>query len=121
MDIKVNTTCEEMFKKHIWNQYDDHYSNLIDKFYKDGFKQLKLELGRYYVQLYTRSQYTYEEGECNIRYSSIIIYINSMSPEKGLPYTKEYPMTEKGIKNACRMIDRKRVEIVRRTMDNVLI
>lgn len=105
--LEVRVKCEDVFRQFCMDKYGtDDYENILER-------------EHYELKTFEFEFEFYHKGRALIFFftNSIRLRIESAFH---VDYTKEYPISANSIKNACRMIDRKRVEYAQEYLDKIL-
>ena len=106
--LEVRVKCEDVFRQFCMERYGtDDYENILEREHHELLKTFEFEFE------------SYHKGRALIFFFSNSISLRIESAFH-VDYTKEYPISAKSIKNACRMIDRKRVEYAQEYLDRIL-
>lgn len=101
--IKVNVKCEDFLQKYFTEKYGTcDYDVIIQKMFFRTF-ELKFTFNE-------RTLIFFNKDSICVRFESAPF----------VDYTRTYPLTAKNIKNACNLIDRKRVELAEFYMDKLM-
>lgn len=101
--IKVNVRCEDFLQKYFTERYGTcDYDEIIQKMFLRTF-ELKFTFNECALIFFNKDS-------IHVRFESAPF----------VDYTKTYPLTAKNIKNACNLIDRKRVELMEFYIDRLM-
>lgn len=104
--IKVNVRCEDFLQKYFTEKYGTcDYDVIILKCVNYGLGTFKLDFTQK-----ERALIFFNPDSICVRFESAPF----------VDYTRTYPLTAKNIKNACNMIDRKRVELIEFYTDRLM-
>ena len=104
--IKVNGRCEDFLQKFFMDNYGTcEYDEITLKCVNYGMRTFELKFTQK-----ERALIFFNPDSISVRFESAP-YVD---------YTKTYPLTAKNIKNACNLIDRKRVELIEFYTDRLM-
>lgn len=104
--IKVNVRCEDFLQKYFTEKYGTcDYDEITLKCVNYGLRTFELKFTQK-----ERALIFFSPDSISVRFESAPF----------VDYKKTYPLTAKNIKNACNMIDKKRVELIEFYTDKLM-